>query len=109
MLPFMISRLPPDLADKISLIALLGLGEKIDFEIHASDVFDAHHAAALPVRPEIEKLKGKKILCFHGVQETDSLCPGLPELVIDRPIKGGHHFGGDFKEISNQILLELKD
>ena len=36
-LPFMVSRLSPSMLDRVSLIVLMGLDEKIDFEFHLTD------------------------------------------------------------------------
>jgi type IV secretory pathway VirJ component len=57
------------------------------------------------IKPEIEKLKGQKILCFYGEDERDSLCAELhPELAEVIRMKGGHHFGGDYQTIAKKIL-----
>src|SRR4029450_9754433 len=75
-LPFMASRLPPDLRARVALVGLLGPGTSVDFEFHLSEwVADAARAGALPVRPEVEKLRGMPILCIYGAAEADSLWP----------------------------------
>jgi type IV secretory pathway VirJ component len=108
-LPFMVSRLPSALLDRISLIVLMGLDEKIDFEFHLSDwISGSADTNALPVLPEVKKLKGKKVLCLQGSEENDSLCRRLAS-TLAKPIilQGGHHFGGDYEGISQIILNEL--
>lgn len=105
-LPFMASRLPPDLRARVALVGLLGPGTSVDFEFHLSEwVADAARAGALPVRPEVEKLRGMPILCIYGADESDSLCPALDAtLATPLPQPGGHHFGGDYDAVVGRIL-----
>jgi type IV secretory pathway VirJ component len=110
LLPFMANRLPKEVLDHVSLIALLGPGEKVDFEFHLTYWLGGQSGGkARLVLPEVEKLKGKKILCFCGDQETDSLChkmdTSLAKIII---LKGGHHFGGDYEGITETILKESR-
>lgn len=109
-LPFMASRLPADLGERIALIALLGPGPSISFEFHFTDWFrSAPKGPSQPVQPEIAKLRGRKLLCIYGSDEPDSLCPRLPAgtaRLDERP--GGHHFGGDYPSIAERILAEAR-
>ena len=109
-LPFMANRLPREVLDHVSLIALLGPNEKIDFEFHLSYWLGGSSGShARPVFPEVEKLKGKKILCFCGDQETDSLCHKMDtSLAKIITLKGGHHFGGDYEGITETLLKESR-
>ena len=56
----------------------------------------------------LKDVKGKKVLCFLGSEENDSLCRRL-DSTLAKPIilQGGHHFGGDYEGISQIILDEL--
>jgi len=107
-LPFMVSPLPESLKAKIIDIALLGPSPTVDFEFHLTDWLGslsgrAGHATG----PEVEKLKGKKILCFYGEEEKDSLCPRLsPALAVPVRLQGGHHFDGGYGPIVDRILKE---
>jgi len=109
-LPFMADRLPADLLSSVALIALLGPSATVDFEFHFVDWFrSAARKTDFRVAPEVEKLKGKKILCIYGVQEGDSLCRSLPSgLVQPVAMKDGHHFGGDYRGIAEIILREAR-
>ena len=110
LLPFMANRLPKEVLDHVSLIALIGPGEKVDFEFHLTYWLGGQSGGkARPVLPEVEKLKGKKILCFCGDQETDSLCHKMDtSLAKIITLKGGHHFGGDYEGITGTILKESR-
>jgi type IV secretory pathway VirJ component len=109
-LSFMTARLPQDLLSKVALIALLGPSTSIDFEFHFTDWFsEVRRGTDLRVAPEIEKLRGKQILCFFGTEEEDNLCKLLPAgLVRLEAMKDGHHYGGDYRTIAEIILKELR-
>ncbi|HYK88358.1 MAG TPA: AcvB/VirJ family lysyl-phosphatidylglycerol hydrolase [Acidobacteriota bacterium] len=109
-LPFMTARLPADLLSRVRLVALLGLSATVDFEFHFAAWFGkASRMTDLRVAPEVEKLKGLKILCIYGIEEVDSLCRGLPAgLVQPIAMKDGHHFGGDYKSVAEVILKQSK-
>lgn len=105
-LPFMASRLPPDLRDSIAAIALLGLEPTIDFKYHPSWIPFVHwNEPQYPVAPEVEKLRGETVLCFFGEKEKNSLCRQLdPSLVTAVREPGSHHFGGNYRGIAETIL-----
>jgi type IV secretory pathway VirJ component len=61
------------------------------------------------VRPEVEKLKGLRILCFYGRDDDDALCRQLdPALATNLELEGGHRVGRGFERIVESILMELK-
>jgi type IV secretory pathway VirJ component len=110
MLPFLVSRLPAALRPQVRLVVLLGPADAVRFQGLAEDalrIFD--QAPLLQIRPELEKLRGMRILCFYGADEADSLCHGMdPSLAECVLMPGGHHFGGQYRQIADRILSELK-
>ena len=103
-LPFMVSRLPADLRPSIKVIALLGLEPTIDFQ-YRSKWHRQRPTTQYEVKPEVEKLRGLKILCVYGDKETDSLCPALdPALASVMRVQGAHHFAGNYRELADTIL-----
>ncbi|HEX4966077.1 MAG TPA: AcvB/VirJ family lysyl-phosphatidylglycerol hydrolase [Thermoanaerobaculia bacterium] len=105
-MPFLASRLPPDLMDRVSLVALLGPSESADFRFHPSEWLGKPSPESRPVLPEIEKLHGKEILCAYGETEKGrTLCLKLPagraRLVV-RP--GNHIVGKNYGPIAEAIL-----
>jgi type IV secretory pathway VirJ component len=108
-LPFLVSRLPEDLKARVALVALLGPALSVEFEFHVSDwLSGAPRADALPIAPEVAKLRGLRVLCVYGREEGDSLCPTLPpELALRDERPGDHHFGGDYDPIGARIAQEL--
>lgn len=104
-LPFLADRLPADLSNKVKVVALLSPGRRATFEFHLTDWLNVSHTNERPTLPEVEKLKGMRILCFYGDEEEDSLCTAIdPKLATVIPLAGGHHFGGHFHTITDRIL-----
>jgi type IV secretory pathway VirJ component len=92
LVPFIVSRFPAELRAHLALVALVGLADHANFEFHWQDlVRDAHRASDLPTRPELERIRGVRMLCVYGVDEHDSLCPSLDSTLarLGR-ISGGH-------------------
>jgi type IV secretory pathway VirJ component len=107
-LPFMLNRIPKDSLQKIKAITLLGLGSTADFQFHLTDwIVNRKRSTAQPVRPEIEKLRGQKILCFYGTGDGDALCRHLDAgLVKAIPLQSGHRLGKGYQPIIDEILKE---
>lgn len=108
--PFMANRLPAELRSRVVLLALLAPSPSVELEFHVGDWLGGGGGKnQLPVRPEVEKLAGTPILCFYGEEEHETLCRDLPpSLATGVPLKGAHHFGGDYKAIAETILREAK-
>ncbi len=108
-MPFMASRLPTDLRDRVALVALLGLSDTASFEFHVAGWLGGGNKNTLPTPPEIQRLKGHEILCVYGTEERDSLCPRLPDgIAALLALKGDHHFGGDYTAIAEAILKRVR-
>ncbi len=108
-LPFLADRLPADLSSKVKVVALLSPGRTAAFEFHLTDWLNVSHTNEQPTLPEVEKLKGTRILCFYGNEEEDSLCTAIDsKLATIIPLAGGHHFGGHFHTITDRILAAGK-
>ncbi|MFL5618768.1 MAG: AcvB/VirJ family lysyl-phosphatidylglycerol hydrolase [Gemmatimonadaceae bacterium] len=90
--PFIVSRWPAELRARLALVALVGLADHANFEFHWQDVVhDTRHASDLPTRPELERIRGIRVLCVFGAEEKGSLCPSLDRSLarLER-IPGGH-------------------
>lgn len=108
-LPAMVSRLPQELRDKVRLLVLLGPSPHVEFEFHVSDwLRDAGKGA--PVKPDIDRLHGMKMLCLYGQDDKEALCPALANTpAIDVVmLKGAHHFDGGYDNLGRLILEHLK-
>jgi type IV secretory pathway VirJ component len=108
-LPFMVSRLPPDLRSRVRLVALLGPGRTATFEFHVSEWLGGKGGGP-PTAPEIARLAGLRVLCLYGADETDSACPMIRQgLAQVERLPGGHHFGGSYASIADRILTALRE
>lgn len=108
-LPFMTSRLAPEVRKSVQLVALLGLEPWIDFKYNPPWSL-AHyfgHEDQFAVLPEVQKLRGDNVVCVYGEKEKDSLCRQLDAAqfkIVREP--GGHHFAGRYRDVSDVILIE---
>lgn len=104
-LPFAAERLPADVASRVSLLAFLGLGTGASFQFHFSDLLrDIHRPTDLPVLPQLEKLRGRRMLCVYGVAEDRSACRDADSTLIARhPLPGDHHFDLAYATIAGII------
>ena len=80
---------------------MLGPEESVNFEFHLPDWLELSSRKKVPpVLPEVEKLGEKKIFCFYGEEETNSLCKKLAVGLADViSLKGGLHFEGTTKQL----------
>jgi type IV secretory pathway VirJ component len=109
-LPFILNRIPGESRKKIKVITFLGLSSRADFQFHWTDWFtSSKRSTSLAVRPEVEKLRSMKMLCFYGTEDGDALCRQLDsDLIKAYPIQGGHRFGKGYHPIVDAILQEAK-
>jgi type IV secretory pathway VirJ component len=110
-LPFMATRLPHDLLNKVRVVALLGPARNANFKFHLIDlVSNRSRKDDLMTVPEVEKLRGRRILCFYGADEKESACRAFdPSIVTLYEMPGGHHFGKKYGVIATRILEAQKD
>jgi type IV secretory pathway VirJ component len=106
-LPFLVNRLPAELRSRVALVGLLGLSENASFEFHVAGwlgVDRGHH----PTAPEVARLGTTPVLCLRGEDESDSACRLLHGAAVRTvTLPGGHHFGGDYEKIADEILAGL--
>ncbi|HNW59940.1 MAG TPA: AcvB/VirJ family lysyl-phosphatidylglycerol hydrolase [bacterium] len=109
-LPFVISRLPEAQRARIVLAVFLGLSPNAEFEFHLSTWMGGGAGReSYPVRPELDKLAGMKLLCFCGSGDTECLCRSLdPARIRMVELKGGHRIAGNFAVVARTILNEIK-
>jgi type IV secretory pathway VirJ component len=111
LVPFMVSRLPADLRDRIVLTALLGPGEWASFQFSPLDLARSHaRPDAFPVQPEVAKLRGTPVLCLYGSKDRGATCRSLADAGLARAVEhaGGHRVaGGDGPALVDTILDAL--
>jgi type IV secretory pathway VirJ component len=101
-LPFVVNRLPPQLARGISSLTLVEPSSSATFEIHVSNWLPGVVTTGLPTAPELAKLQ-TPVLCLHGADAEPSVCRDLPRATVAQ-IGRGHHLGGDGEPIVERIL-----
>jgi len=106
--PFMINRLPAELRSRVALVGLIGPDPNAQFRLHP-DTWMSGRAAdpALPVAPEVARLKGLKVLCVLAEKELDSLCPKLDaKVVVPFKVPGGHDFEGEAPALAEHFVVQ---
>ncbi len=108
--PFMISRLPEDVRSRIDAVALLGPGGSADFEFHLTDwLVNRRRPTSQPVLPEIRKLRGIRVLCFFGKDDSDAICRDLaPDDATPIELGGGHRIGRQYQPVIDAVLKALR-
>lgn len=105
-LPFLVTRFPGKLRGAVEGIVLISPSRDAEFQFHIGDWF-GRTSSSIPYRtkPEIEKLRGTKIFCFYGEDDTDVLCTELDAtLATTVALPGGHRVRGRYAPISKAVL-----
>jgi type IV secretory pathway VirJ component len=104
--PFIANRLPPSLRARVALVALRGPAERASFVFHWIDLVEERSKPTdTPIAPEIERLRGTRVLCLYGRDEVESLCRsavGAEMDVVER--SGKHSFDGNHPALAFAIL-----
>ena len=107
-MPSVYDRLPQTLRDRVALVSLLGVEPKADWEITVRGwLGEPPSEAGTPVAPALARVPDGIVQCIFGAEEPDSLCPGLPPGIERVRMPGGHHFGGDYKVLTDRIVEAL--
>lgn len=78
LMPFVVSRWPQALRNRLALVALVGLSSRASFDFHWQDILhEVARPTDLPTRPELERIRGTPLLCLYGDGEKTSICPSL--------------------------------
>jgi len=106
--PFMVSRLPAELRERVALTALLGPGERASFKFGLLDLLRSHGGTkGLPVSAEVAKLRGIPVLCIYGSKDSGAICPALERAGLAHAVvrAGGHAVHGDEGPALVQVIL----
>jgi len=108
--PFIATRLAPDLKSRIRKVVSLSPDENADFEIHISDMLNfGRNTGHFDVLSELIKIKELKPICIFGQDEHN----GLEEKLLGKQIKsitlpGGHHYDNNYSGITKIIVESIK-
>src|SRR4051794_10766437 len=78
-MPFLATRLPPDLAEKVSLVVLMGPSGAADFRFPPTEWLGKPAKDNPPGLPGVEKLRGKEGPFAHRLGGEESFCLHIPQ------------------------------
>ena len=105
-LPFVVNRLPADVAARLAGVALIEPSSSATFEIHVSNWLPGVETPGLDLAPELAKLR-LPLLCLHGEETAGSICHAAPRAAVEQ-VGRGHHLGGDSGAITDRLLAILR-
>ena len=107
--PFIVNRMDSTLRGALVLVGMLGLGERAGFEFHFQDIFrDVKRPTDRLTLPEVERLRGVRMLCVYGAEEEHSGCRSAPEGLMEKVQRpGSHHFDSDYKLLGSLLVAAL--
>ena len=110
-LPFLVSRLPAELAADVSLLSLLSPERRTAFEVETTGWLGVHNSSGMPIAPELQKLSKFHLQCIYGRDEAaDSLCTTSTATAVGASVlakSGSHHFDQDYGTLADQILAAV--
>jgi type IV secretory pathway VirJ component len=90
--PFIANRLSADLKPMVDGVVLLAPAGRASFELTLREaVTKRPRTTDLPVMPELERLRGTKLLCAYGRQETAAFCSRVDSTLMRVVVRGGGH------------------
>ncbi|MGV3482568.1 MAG: AcvB/VirJ family lysyl-phosphatidylglycerol hydrolase [Sphingobium sp.] len=103
-----LTRLPPDLRARVRLVALVVPTDTLIFRASPSELFNWAKPDALAL-PTAQALTWVPVVCIHGEEETESLCPLLGQAnVRSVALPGGHPLDGDVDAV-HRVLTAMID
>jgi type IV secretory pathway VirJ component len=107
-IPFLYTRLPEGLKQKVKLVVLLSPASTSDFTIHIADMIGADNTYVNDVVKEVEKITKPQVLAIFGEKEDSSFPSNHKQDNYHTLfIKGSHHFT-DADGVMESVLDELK-
>jgi type IV secretory pathway VirJ component len=106
-MPFMVNRLPAATHALIGYTTLLGISDNALWEFHLA-TWLGKPPKGIPTQPELEHWSGSPYLCIYGESDADAACAaetGHDGTALK--MSGGHHFGGGYDRIADEILSRL--
>lgn len=108
-LPRTYNLLPSATRARVRQVTLMALSHRADYKISVLGWLgaDGEGNAGDPV-DDIKAIEPVLVQCIYGTDEEDDACPDLKSSGIDVvPIKGGHHFDGDYAALTRRVLDAL--
>ncbi|WP_302868243.1 AcvB/VirJ family lysyl-phosphatidylglycerol hydrolase [Mucilaginibacter sp. L3T2-6] len=104
-IPFIYTRLPDELKNRISLIQLISPSSYTDFEIHVIDMMRSGNTVrSMNIAAEVNRVD-VPVICYYGQQEPDKPLAVLKKANIKTVILAGdHHYSNTYTEIIKNAL-----
>lgn len=109
-LPYMITRLPGDLALSMKSAVMMSPDQMADFEIHVADMLSLGSSDdTYNVLTELRKSANRNVVCIFG-QDEDSYVNVLFKAAGARIrlLPGSHHYDNDYNAIVQEIINSCK-
>ncbi|MFN8583437.1 MAG: AcvB/VirJ family lysyl-phosphatidylglycerol hydrolase [Gemmatimonadaceae bacterium] len=108
--PFVAARWPAALRERLNMVAMVSLSQSANFKFHLIDlVRDVKRDDDVLVAPEIAKLKGLRVVCVYGEDESDSGCRGAdPQVLTAYARPGGHRLTEGFEGVADILSAGLR-
>ena len=88
MAPFVANRIARDLRDRVDAVVMVDLRSRVSFRPSWRDrLGGAPRTTDLPVLPELERLRGMKLLCLYQRRTRDAFCPSLDTSLARREVQ----------------------
>ncbi|PWK77032.1 AcvB/VirJ family lysyl-phosphatidylglycerol hydrolase [Aminobacter sp. AP02] len=105
--PFAWQYLPDDVRRRIDFIGLLGTEKTTPFQVTMENWLGL--GGDRDVAPAIAALPQDRVLCVYGTDEPETACEDPSLSAIEKlKVAGDHHFDGDYKGLTAQILIAMK-
>lgn len=111
LLPFVARRMAPDLRRRVRLLALLSPARLGSFRFRWADLVGYHERPGdVPVLPELQALRGMRVLVVNGTDDPAALAPALPPGLAETVlVDAGHNLARDHVTIAELIVERLSD
>lgn len=84
-IPFVVNRIGDDLRDRVDGIVLFGLESRVSFPHHWRQPWrSTPDPTGLPVLPELERLRGVRMLCLYRNPARETFCSSLDPTLAQR-------------------------
>jgi type IV secretory pathway VirJ component len=109
-LPLALAGMPPATRNRVVLTALLSPALEAQMERVSWWELGKSAPPEVALAPVVRSLKGERLLCVHGEEESDSLCDAVRGAgVIDVKTRGSHHLDRDYVALARTILAALPE
>ncbi|MBI1181549.1 MAG: type IV secretion system protein VirJ [Alphaproteobacteria bacterium] len=104
-----LAALPAALRSRVMFVALIVPGDTFQYRASPSALFNGGEPS-VPAMPTARELDWVPVLCVHGREERNSLCPLLPQANVRRvAVPGGHPMRRDSRLVFSILWKSLTD